>query len=93
MTSRKGDPDLFNTPRDPNPYLKAPPPPPPPPPRPLSSSPRAPPSPRSLARATACQALARHSPRGPKTNFPQRWSGRGSGGLDGSSGLRWLDRV
>ncbi len=27
MTSRKGDPDLFNTPRDPNPYLKAPPPP------------------------------------------------------------------
>ena len=27
MTSRKGDPDLFNTPRDPNPYLNAPPPP------------------------------------------------------------------
>ena len=25
MTSRKGDPDLFNTPRDPNPYLTPPP--------------------------------------------------------------------
>ncbi len=34
------------------------------------------PSPRSLARATACQALARHSPRGSQTHFPRKWSKR-----------------
>ncbi len=45
-------------------------------------APLPPPSPRSLARVTACQALARHSLRGSETNFPpkvewarKRWPG------------------